>query len=1170
MILTVTVIDSTGITISGEQTEISVVNPATSVTFNPSQSFSSTNVQDALFESHKMVGYQSNNYSVTLDYGNKFEIQSGSNYARFDVDFGSGGWFADIKSSDKMRFTTGGNLNASLDSSGSTFYDKLEVEGSNSIVDGIIQTNNTSGDTRHHFQMRSSGSSKGFLGTTSTQVLLGRSSTSVAYSADAFGGSFAPSTQFGGSRDGFIDLGKDDSRFRDLYLSDNLYADGVSFEDANITFTTDQFTVDNASNNNLISTTSQGVNLKYNGVQRLATTNSGVSISGGLDATTGNIANLNTSGTLSAGNVVVSGSVAVAGTVDGRDLSVDGDKLDNIESNATADQTDAEIRAAVDAATDSNVYTDAEKTKLTSIETGATADQTDAEIRSAVASATDSNVFTDSEKTKLSGAAELDSSPTFTGTVSSTGLAVDTDTLYVDEANDRVGINTSSPDYNLVVADTGTSTVQIKAGNANYSQLNFGDTDDNDIGQIAYIHDSNKMRFTSNNSQAMVIDSSGKVGIGTDSPDRQLTIANLTGSADMSFISGNAGNALIYFADTDDDNIGAIGYNHASNFMNFRTNDEERMRITSSGKVGIGTSSPSATLDVTAGNIVAGGKAVAISGNTSYIADGSYGTSLDITHNYQSNDGSFRAINIDLTDSGTNNQSLYGLYVNAEYNYLSGYVGIGTTSPDRPLDITDGTNDGTGGVVIHSYLPTLELDDMSGGGTSFILQHDSADTLFKHGTTERMRIDSSGKVGIGTSSPAYPLDIEAYTAQARIHSTVGNSVLRLDSVDDGESKIYFADNSAAAIGTIEYHHNTNHMSFATGATTRMLINSSGNVGIGTSSPSEKLHVQDSTGSPQIRIDNQGTASGIASLLFRSGGAGNPSSIIQSGGTSSGNQGIVFKHGDFGAEVERMRIDSSGNLLVGTTNANNVSDGIRLKPDGFISAANTSSPVMYANRLSTDGSIISLQKDGTTVGSIGTETGRLTIGSGDTGLRLLGDTDEITPWNTSTNAGRNALIDLGNTNNRFKDLYLSGGVHLGGTGSANKLDDYEEGVWTPTIYGSTSGQITGFNISSARYTKVGRLVTIQTYISAINDANDSMVGEVYMGGLPYNCNTGFTPISTAYANMFTDSADRGVSGYIQSGTNYIKFTRGSNTARMTTADRSTGNTNIMVTATYMTS
>ena len=100
------------------------------------------------------------------------------------------------------------------------------------------------------------------------------------------------------------------------------------------------------------------------------------------------------------------------------------------------------------------------------------------------------------------------------------------------------------------------------------------------------------------------------------------------------------------------------------------------------------------------------------------------------------------------------------------------------------------------------------------------------------------------------------------------------------------------------------------VNLAVGGATKLVATSTG-VGIGTSSPSEKLHVQDSTGSPQIRIDNQGTASGIASLLFRSGGAGNPSSIIQSGGTSSGNQGIVFKHGDFGAEVERMRIDSAG-------------------------------------------------------------------------------------------------------------------------------------------------------------------------------------------------------------------------------------------------------------------
>ncbi len=79
------------------------------------------------------------------------------------------------------------------------------------------------------------------------------------------------------------------------------------------------------------------------------------------------------------------------------------DKLETIEENATADQTNAEIRAAVEAATDSNVFTDAEHTKLNGIHTAATADQTAAEIRTLVESASDSNVFTDADHTKLNG-----------------------------------------------------------------------------------------------------------------------------------------------------------------------------------------------------------------------------------------------------------------------------------------------------------------------------------------------------------------------------------------------------------------------------------------------------------------------------------------------------------------------------------------------------------------------------------------------------------------------------------------------------------------------------------------------------------------------------------------------------------------------------------------------
>ena len=94
-------------------------------------------------------------------------------------------------------------------------------------------------------------------------------------------------------------------------------------------------------------------------------------------------------------------NIVTSGTVDGRDVSADGSKLDGIESGSTGDQTAAEIRTLVGNATDSNVFTDADHSKLDGIEAGATADQTNAEIRAAVEAATDSNVFTDADHTKL-------------------------------------------------------------------------------------------------------------------------------------------------------------------------------------------------------------------------------------------------------------------------------------------------------------------------------------------------------------------------------------------------------------------------------------------------------------------------------------------------------------------------------------------------------------------------------------------------------------------------------------------------------------------------------------------------------------------------------------------------------------------------------------------------
>ena len=74
----------------------------------------------------------------------------------------------------------------------------------------------------------------------------------------------------------------------------------------------------------------------------------------------------------------------------------------------------------------------------------------------------------------------------------------------------------------------------------------------------------------------------------------------------------------------------------------------------------------------------------------------------------------------------------------------SGNVGIGTASPSKPLHIQDTTSDGSGGILLQSYLPVIELDDISGGGTSTVIKHDGTNTIIENGGSERARITAEG------------------------------------------------------------------------------------------------------------------------------------------------------------------------------------------------------------------------------------------------------------------------------------------------------------------------------------------------------------------------------------------------------------------------------------------
>jgi hypothetical protein len=193
----------------------------------------------------------------------------------------------------------------------------------------------------------------------------------------------------------------------------------------------------------------------------------------------------------------------------------------------------------------------------------------------------------------------------------------------------------------------------------------------------------------------------------------------------------------------------------------------------------------------------------------------------------------------------------------------------------------------------------------------------------------------------------------------------------------------------------------------------------------------------------------------------------------------------------------MRLDSSGNLLVGgiTTLPSSSVNGFGVLPTGIIVSSVANDKVTVFNRNGSDGEISLFQKDGATVGSIGSvASGANLYMSAASGVGLGIGGDNLYPVNASGNSTDGAL-DIGDASARFKDLYLSGGVYLGGTGSANKLDDFEEGNWTPV---TNSGSWT---VNSAKYTKVGAMVTCTFDVTATStiSAND-------FTGLPFTPDT----------------------------------------------------------------
>ena len=289
-----------------------------------------------------------------------------------------------------------------------------------------------------------------------------------------------------------------------------------------------------------------------------------------------------------------------------------------------------------------------------------------------------------------------------------------------------------------------------------------------------------------------------------------------------------------------------------------------------------------------------------------------------------------------------------------------------------------------------------------------------------------------------------------------------------------------------------------------------------------------------------------------------------------GGTFAGDvnfTGAFTSQGiDDNATSTAMTLDSSGNVLLSKTSSATNTVGVELGATGYGAFCRDANKVAIFNRKTNDGTILDIQKDGSTVGSIGAVFGGLMV-NGTVSVNLDNGTNQVgfgTGAIAGNGIGNDAVLDLGRSNRRFKDLYLSGGVYLGGTGSANLLDDYEAGTFIAGFSGATvsAGNYTGF------YTKIGQVVHWNYYSQASNISGAS--GTAKLTGLPFtvlNNQDAYEPVVTSHNTFFGGSATAGVSGYHSINNTTVVFVTTGGTGASTFVNG--GSQYIMVSGTYVT-